>query len=108
MSPTGGSGLFGAGAIFIILAFVPKLAMVFVIMPSPVRGAILLYVACFMIVAGLEIATSRLMDSRRIFIIGISLIAGLSVYIIPEAYGQVPDLLEPLVGSALTLVPSWP
>ena len=94
---------FSAGAIFIALAFISKLAIVFVIMPSPVRGAILLYVACFMIVAGLQIATSRLMDSRKIFLVGISLIAGLSVYIIPEAYGQVPDLLEPLAGSALTL-----
>ena len=94
---------FSAGAIFITLAFIPKLAIVFVIMPSPVRGAILLYVACFMIVAGLQIVTSRMLDSRKIFIVGISLIAGLSVYIAPEAYGQVPNLLEPLVGSALAL-----
>ena len=94
---------FSAGAIFITLAFIPKLAIVFVIMPSPVRGAILLYVACFMIVAGLQIVTSRMLDSRKIFIVGISLIAGLSVYIIPEAYGHVPNLLEPLVGSALAL-----
>ncbi len=94
---------FSAGAIFIALAFIPKLATVFVIMPSPVRGAILLYVACFMIVAGLQIVTSRMLDSRKIFIIGISLIAGLSVYVTPEAYGEVPNLLEPLVGSALAL-----
>ena len=94
---------FSAGAIFITLAFIPKLAIVFVIMPSPVRGAILLYVACFMIVAGLQIVTSRMLDSRKVFIVGISLIAGLSVYITPEAYGQVPNLLEPLVGSALAL-----
>ena len=31
------------------------------------------------------------------------MIAGLSVYITPEAYGHVPHLLEPLVGSALAL-----
>ena len=94
---------FSAGAIFIALAFIPKLAIFFVIMPIPIRGAILLYVACFMIVAGLQIIASRMLDSRKIFIVGISLIAGLSVYTTPEAYGQVPNLLEPLVGSALAL-----
>ncbi len=92
-----------AGTIFITLAFIPKLAILFVIMPSPVRGAILLYVSCFMIVAGLQIVTSRMLDARKIFIVGISLIAGLSVYITPEAFGQVPNLMEPLVGSALAL-----
>jgi len=43
------------------------------------------------------------LDSRKIFIVGISMIAGLSVYFTPEVYEQVPSLLEPLVGSALAL-----
>jgi len=94
---------FAAGAIFIAFAFVPKLAMIFVIMPGPVRGAILLYVACFMIVAGLQIITSRMLDSRKIFIVGVSIISGLGVYIAPDVTGQAPGLIEPLVGSALSL-----
>ena len=42
-------------------------------------GAILVYVACYMILAGIQVITSRMLDARRTFVVGIALIFGLSV-----------------------------
>jgi xanthine/uracil permease len=59
-------------------------------------GAVLVYVACFMIVGGLQVITSRMLDVRRTFVVGIALIFGLSVEMVPELYRQVPNSVSPL------------
>ena len=55
------------GILMILLAFLPKLAAFFAVMPDPVMGAILIYVACYMILAGIQVITSRMLDARRDF-----------------------------------------
>src|SRR5262249_32902498 len=67
------------GLILILLAFLPKLAALFAAIPPPVMGAVLVYVACFMILGGMQVLTSRMLDARKIFVIGIALVFGLSV-----------------------------
>lgn len=91
------------GMFVIALAFFPKLAAIFSIMPPPVMGAVLVYVACFMIVGGLHVITSRMLDARRTFVVGIALIFGLSVEVVPGLYRQVPTSVSPLFSSALSL-----
>jgi xanthine permease XanP len=91
------------GIILIALAFFPKLAAVYTVMPQPVVGAILVYAACFMILAGVQLMTSRMLDARKIFVVGISLIFGLSVRIVPELYADVPAVLSSLFSSSLSL-----
>jgi xanthine permease XanP len=73
------------------------------VMPDPVMGAILVYVACYMILAGIQVITSRMLDARRIFVVGIALIFGLSVDMVPGLYGNVPDLIQPLFSSSLAI-----
>jgi xanthine permease XanP len=94
---------YAIGGIFCFLAFFPKLAEIFVIMPRPVMGAILIFVANFMILAGIQIITTRMLDARKIFVIGTSFIFGLSVFLYPQAYRDVPPLLQPIFSSALSL-----
>jgi NCS2 family nucleobase:cation symporter-2 len=94
---------FVTGGILIVLAFLPILATVFLIMPGPVIGGTLIYVAGFIIVGGFQTITSRMLDSRKIFVIGISFIFGISIYLIPGAYSGVPPLFSPLFDSALSL-----
>ncbi|MCK9581805.1 MAG: purine/pyrimidine permease [Methanoregula sp.] len=94
---------FMTGGILIVLAFLPVLATVFLIMPGPVIGGTLIYVAGFIIVGGFQTITTRMLDSRKIFVIGISFIFGISVYLIPGAYANVPLLVRPLFDSALSL-----
>jgi xanthine permease XanP len=91
------------GIILILLAFCPKLSAVFTVMPQPVMGAILVYVACFMILAGVQVMTSRMLDARKIFVVGISFIFGLSVRMVPGLYADVPDALSSLFSSSLSL-----
>jgi len=94
---------FGAGGLFILLGFSPKLSAVLSIMPTPVMGAIIVFVASFMIVSSLQIILSSKPDTRKTFVIGIPLIFGRSLQAVPELYAQVVPWLRPLFGSALTL-----
>jgi xanthine permease XanP len=94
---------FACGAILMVLALMPKLAVFFVIMPSPVIGALLFFAASFVIVAGVQILTSRMMDARKTFVVGVSIILGLSVNMLPGAYQNVPDMLQPAFTSSLSV-----
>ena len=91
------------GILMIVLAFLPKLGAFFAVMPDPVMGAILVYVACYMILAGIQVITSRMLDARRIFVVGIALIFGLSVDMVPGLYRDVPNLIQPLFSSSLSI-----
>jgi NCS2 family nucleobase:cation symporter-2 len=66
-------------------------------------GAILVYVACFMILGGIQVITSRMLDARRTFVVGIPFIFGLSVAMVPGLYAKVPEALAPMFGSSLSL-----
>jgi xanthine permease XanP len=91
------------GILMILLAFLPKLAAFFAAMPDPVMGAILIYVACYMILAGIQVITSRMIDARRTFVVGIALIFGLSVDMVPGLYRDVPNQIQPLFSSSLAV-----
>ncbi len=94
---------YGAGALFILLGFSPKIGLLFSIMPSPVMGAILIFVTSFMIMSGLRIILGAGADVRRTFVIGVSLMFGLSLDMLPELYASVYPWLRPLFDSSLTL-----
>jgi xanthine permease XanP len=89
-----------AGILVIALAFFPKLAAVFSATPVPVMGAILVYSACFLVLGGLQVMTSRMLDARRILAVGIALVFGLSVEMAPDLYRDVPQLLHPMFTSS--------
>ncbi|MFH0879246.1 MAG: solute carrier family 23 protein [Lentisphaerota bacterium] len=91
------------GAILILLAFVPKLASIFVIMPTPIMGACLIFAVSFMIVAGIQILMSRMVDARKTFVIGTSIIFGLSVDIVPAAFQDLNPWLKPFFSSSLSV-----
>src|SRR4029434_10674335 len=85
------------------LAFVPKLAVLFAIMPGPVIGALVFFSVCFIIVAGVQILASRMMDARKTFVVGASVALGLSVDMMPGAYRSVPAMLLPAFTSSLSV-----
>jgi NCS2 family nucleobase:cation symporter-2 len=94
---------YAAGGLLCLLAFFPRVAEVFVIMPRPVMGAIIIFVTNFMILAGIQIITSRMLDARKTFVIGTSFIFGVSVHLFPQAYHQVHPWVRPIFSSALSL-----
>jgi xanthine permease XanP len=89
--------------LFIILAFFPKLSEIFIIMPKPVMGAVMIFSISFMITTGFQMMMSRMLDSRRIFVIGASLIFGLSVAMVPNLYSNVHPWIKPIFSSTLSL-----
>jgi NCS2 family nucleobase:cation symporter-2 len=91
------------GIMVIALAFFPRLAAIFASMPLPVMGAMLIYSACFIVLGGVQLLNSRMLDSRRIFAVGVSLIFGLSVEISPDVYRFAPDALRPIFSSSTSL-----
>jgi len=91
------------GLIVIGLAFFPRLTAIFTTMPLPVMGAMLIYSACFIVLGGFQLLTSRMLDSRRIFAVGVALIFGLSVEISPDVYRFAPEALRPIFSSSISL-----
>ncbi|MFP4548499.1 MAG: uracil-xanthine permease family protein [Fidelibacterota bacterium] len=91
------------GVILTIIAFLPKVAEVFLLMPKPVIGATLIYCVAFMIVTGMQIITSRMLDARKIFVVGISIIVGLSHFFLKDIYDQFHSFIRPVFASSLSL-----
>jgi len=91
------------GLFFILLVFLPKFSVVLTLMPLPVMGAGLLYVASFLIASGIQLIMTRMMDSRRTFIVGLSFLAGISVEVLPGLYQNLSSWASPLFSSSLTM-----
>jgi len=93
---------FFTGGVLFVLALCPKLAAIFAIMPAPVIGATLIFALGFMVVAGFQIVMSRIIDARKTFVIGLPLIFGLTMDLIPGLHEQAPHLLQPVLASSLS------
>jgi xanthine permease XanP len=89
------------GIIFLVLALTPKLAAVLAVMPRAVIVAALLFAVSFIIINGLQVMTSRLLDARRTLVIGLSIVAGSAVEVFPHIASLAPKSLMPLIASSL-------
>lgn len=94
---------FGIGALLLVLAFSPKIATVMLIMPTAVIGATLMFSGCFLVVNGIQVMASRLLDSRKVFVLGLSLSFGLSRLFDAHYFEQLPDWIQPWVSSPMAL-----
>jgi NCS2 family nucleobase:cation symporter-2 len=91
------------GVLFILLVFFPKFSIVLTLMPLPVMGAGLLYVASYLIASGIQLIMTRMMDSRRTFIVGLSFLAGISLDVVPVVYENLPAWASTVFSSSLTV-----
>ncbi|HMH17572.1 MAG TPA: solute carrier family 23 protein, partial [Burkholderiales bacterium] len=94
---------YAVGAIYLLLAFMPMGATVFVIMPGAVVGATLVFASCLVFINGLMIITSRMLDSRRTFVIGLSFMLGLAVDVLPGVFAGLPPAVRLFTSSSLLL-----
>lgn len=92
-----------AGLLLLVMAFLPKISTFLTQIPQPVVGAIILYTAGYMLVAGMELVLSRMLNSRRTFMIGLGIAVGAAVLLMPYLTANAPDGLKPILGSALTM-----
>jgi len=72
-------------------------------MPPPVMAAALLFTAMFIMIGGVQIISSRILDPRRTLVIGMGMTAYIVVAVFPAAFTGVPGWMEPLVTSPLVL-----
>jgi len=92
---------YAVGCIFLMLAFCPKLTALLAIMPRSIIVPALLFTVTFIIINGVQIMTSRLLDSRRTFVLGFAIVAGGAVEVFPSVVASAPSQLSPLLGSSL-------
>jgi NCS2 family nucleobase:cation symporter-2 len=92
---------YAIGAIACALAFLPKFTAVLVATPAPVVSGALIFIGCFILIGGMQIITSRMLDARKSLVIGLSMTAALVVLMFPEVATDAPAGLRPLLSSAL-------
>jgi NCS2 family nucleobase:cation symporter-2 len=92
---------YAIAALFVALGFMPKLCALLAAMPRSVMVAALLFSVCFIIINGLQVMTSRLLDSRRTIVIGLAVIAGTAIEVFPQIAQLAPAVLKPITGSSL-------
>jgi xanthine permease XanP len=90
-------------AILVFAAVVPAFAGMLAIMPAPVMAAGLLFPAMFIMISGVQIISSRVLDARRTVVIGAGIITFLLIAIFPRTFAGAPEWLEPITGSPLLL-----
>jgi len=83
------------------LALMPKLATGLTLMPGPVMGAVALYAASFLIASGVELVASRALDSRGVFLIGVSVSLGLVAIAYESLVATAPALVRALFEDAV-------
>ncbi len=94
---------YAAGGLFMLLGFSPKISGLLSVMPTPVMGAILIFVTSFMILSGIQIILASRVDAQKIFVVGVAFVFGLSLDILPGLYAGITGWVRPLFSSSLTL-----
>ncbi len=93
--------LVGAG-LLALLAFCPKLLTLFVLVPQPVKAAMLFYVSGFIVAQGCQVLTARLLDTRRMMVVALGLTAGFAAAAAPQHFlAAMPVLSSPVAFGAL-------
>jgi NCS2 family nucleobase:cation symporter-2 len=92
-----------AGVILGLLAFFPKITCVISLMPPPVMGAVLAYAGCVILISGLQLIVSRMLDSRRIFMVGLSILAAMGAKFGAEIYHDWPGWIKTILQSPITV-----
>jgi xanthine/uracil permease len=90
------------GAGLVAIAFLPPVIDIITATPVSVMGAISVYAGAYLMTSGMELMMSRMLDNRRIFMVGLSLSAGVSVLVFPGLAEQAPAWMHPLLVSPPT------
>ena len=94
---------YAIGAIFALLALLPSAAAAVATIPTPVIGATLFFTAAFILSNGLQMITGRMLDSRRIIVIGFSFSLAIMADVYHDLFAELPGALQPVFGNALVL-----
>lgn len=88
-------------AIFFLLGFCPKLTALLAIMPRAVVVSALMYAVTFIMINGLQVMMSRMLDARRTFVLGLGILGGLAMEVFPKSANLMPNGIAAVAGSSL-------
>jgi len=94
---------FAAAIVLLIFAFSPKLSGLFLLVPQEVAGSLLVFTASFMIAGGMQVMLSRPIDTRAIYVMGISTLLALSENVYPGYFRELPPAVGSLTANPLAL-----
>jgi xanthine permease XanP len=86
-----------------VAAFQPTLVGLLTIMPPPVMASVLLFTSVFIMISGMQIISTRVLDPRRTLVIGAGMLSFFVVSVFPSAFASVPQWAQSLVDSPLVL-----
>ena len=92
---------YAVAVIFLGLAFVPKWALLVLGIPAPVLGAALVFLSCSLLIGGVTMMTSRLLDARKTFTLGIAFAFAVATPALARAQGSLPEWMAPVIVSPL-------
>ena len=97
-----------AGIILTVMAFVPKIAAIFTLIPYPVLGGACIMMFGMIVVSGIQVITSEKLHTRDTVVLAVSLGVGMGCYFDSSALAQLPSLVQTLLtgvaGTALIAI----
>lgn len=95
-------GLYVA-ALFFAMALMPRLSATLALIPAPVLGAGLVFLASHLVSSGLALISARMLDARRNFVVGIPLLSGAGLIARPDLIEGAPQWIVVVASSPLAL-----
>ena len=92
---------YAAGVGFLILSLVPRFSLLILTVPQSVMGAVLVFLSCSLMISGVSIMSSRLLDTRKTFTLGIAFAFAVATPALARAGGMLPYWMAPVVVSPL-------
>ena len=94
---------FAIAALLAVAALQPALIGLLTIMPRPVMAAAMIFTSVFIMISGVQIISTRVLDGRRTLVIGMGTLSFLVASVYPNAFADVPQWAQPLVSTPLVL-----
>lgn len=92
---------YAVGVGYMLLSLVPRFSMLILTVPQPVMGAILVFLSCSLMISGVSIMSSRLLDTRKTLTLGIAFAFAVATPALARAGGMLPNWMAPVVVSPL-------
>jgi xanthine permease XanP len=91
------------GALFAVLAFIPWAVYFLMATTAPVMAAVLIFTSMFVLTNGLQMITARMLDQRRVVVIGLSFAMAVMADVYRDVFATLPGALQPVFGNSLVL-----
>lgn len=94
---------YGIGAAFAVMSLLPWAVFLLMATTAPVMAALLIFTSLFVLTHGLQMITARMLDQRRVVVIGLSFAMAVMADVYRDVFAKLPDALQPVFGNSLVL-----